>query len=268
MLVGDSGLYEDNDPTTANGLAGDVIAQDTVTTAMMAGGATTYTITLSGTTLTGGFSALAYGGFRAGTGFTNVAVVGTGSGQLFFRGESGAAFTDVSAALTAAGRTGGISAIALDPQDWRRVFVTDGNGVFFTSDITNLAANPWKEIGGGANDNLAQLTNTGTPAATQTSSATVVDVGGMEVPLIGAFGGVYRTILPAAMSSAAVVATTWTQFGTGLPTTIAKSITYNAAADVLVAGTFGRGGVVHCECLDLAPFVGRIARLRRRAITR
>jgi hypothetical protein len=74
MLLGLNGVYEDADPSAANGYAGDVIAN--ITTDV--GG------------LKGTVSALAYGGRRGGTPFTNVAFVGTNQGQLLYRGPSAA----------------------------------------------------------------------------------------------------------------------------------------------------------------------------------
>ena len=58
-MLGFNGLYEDADTAAANGFAGDVI--------------TDITAGLGGNNL---LTAIAYGGFRGGTGFTNVAVVG------------------------------------------------------------------------------------------------------------------------------------------------------------------------------------------------
>src|SRR5262249_26328476 len=117
MLLGYSGVYQDADPTAANGFAGDVITNITANVGAPAG-----TV-----------SALAYGGRRGGTGFTNVALVGTTSGQLFFCGETGSAFTNVTAQL---GGGGAIASIAVDPQDWRKVYVIKGNQVLFTPNIT------------------------------------------------------------------------------------------------------------------------------------
>ena len=138
MLLGFNGVYEDADTTAANGFAGDVITN----------------ITANVGALTGQVTALVYGGQRGGTGFTNVAMVGTVTGQLFFRGEAGAAFANVTAAL---GSANPIDSIAVDTLDWRKVYVVTGNQVFFTADITNLGVNPFKVIGGGPNDNLASL---------------------------------------------------------------------------------------------------------------
>jgi hypothetical protein len=200
MLLGFNGLYEDADTNPANGFAGDVITN----------------ITANAPGLGGLVSALAYGGFRAGTGFTNVAVVGTSSGQLWFRGETGTAFTNITAQI---GTGAVIDSIALDPKDWRRVFVESNNQVFFTSNITNLGANPFQVIGGGAGDNLNSLT-------TQLRSVKVVG----STPVVGGLGGVFRDI-----------AGTWSEYGEKLPDTVVRDLQYDATNDLLIASAFGRG---------------------------
>src|SRR5262249_21458639 len=170
---------------------------------------------LGGSLVTGNglITAIAYGGFRGGTGFTNVAVVGDSSGGLWFRGETGTAFTNVTAQI---GTGAFIDSIALDPQDWRSVYVVSNNKVFFTPDITNLGANPFRVIGGGVNDNLSSLT-------TQLRSVEVVG----STPVVGGLGGVFRKI-----------GAVWSEYGQGLPNTVVRDLQYNATDDVLVAGTF------------------------------
>ena len=229
MLLGYNGLYEDNGTGRVAGqLAGDVITELTTET----GPATSPTISLSGATLTGTFSALAYGGNFGGSAYTNVAVVGTNKGELFFRGQSGSSFTDVTGFLPDAS---GITSIALDPANWRHVYLIQDNRVEVTADITN-PADPFTVIGFGMKDNLPAAM--GNPAAPDLSSVVVVDVGGIAVPLVGGFGGVYRL---APSSSTANSASTWSRYGQGLPNVIVTSVVYNATNDVLAAGTFGRG---------------------------
>src|SRR5262249_34377499 len=97
--------------------------------------------------------------------------------------------------------------------------VVSNNKVFFTSDITNLGANPFRVIGGGNNDNLNSLT---------TELRSVEGVG--STPVVGGLGGVFRKI-----------GAVWSEYGQGLPNTVVRDLQYNAADDVLVAGTFGRG---------------------------
>jgi hypothetical protein len=199
MLLGFTGLYEDADTTAANGFAGDVI--------------TDISANASGL---GTVSAPAYGGFRGGSGFTNVAVVGDSSGGLWFRGETGTAFKNITAQI---GTGASIDSIALDPQDWRRAYVVSNNQVFFTADITNLVTNPFQVIGGGGSDNLNSLT-------TQLRSVEVVG----STPVVGGLGGVFREI-----------GGVWSEYGQGLPNTVVRDLQCNATDDVLLAGTFGRG---------------------------
>jgi hypothetical protein len=173
-------------------------------------------------------SALAYGGNRGGNPFANVAVVGTrGGGRLYFRGETGSAFTEVDG--SGPGQLGGgqaiVQQIALDPADWRKVYVLKNDQLWFTANITDLANNPFRVIGNGPNDNLGRLTN-------QFRSITVVG----STPVLGAAGGVYR--LTTSPTAAALV---WAGFGQGMPNVVPRGLSYNAAQDLLVAGTMGRG---------------------------
>jgi hypothetical protein len=207
MMLGLTGLYEDADTTAPNGFAGDVITDISANAVGLGGNLGTGA---------GLISAMAYGGSRGGTGFTNVAVVGDSSGGLWFRGETGTAFTNITAQI---GTGGFIDSIALDPQDWRRVYVVSNNQVFFTADITTLGANPFQVIGGGINDNLNSLT-------TQLRSVEVVG----STPVVGGLGGAFRKI-----------GAVWSEYGQALPNTVVRDLQYNATDDVLVAGTFGRG---------------------------
>lgn len=189
-------------------------------------------------TLTGKVSALAYGGQRNGIGSTHVAFVGTTSGQLFFRGETGAGFTNVPRADL--GNPSIINSIALDPADWHQVYVVTDNQVWMTSNITNLRDNPFKIIGGGPRDNLTSLiTPLGNLAPELRSIAIVGSNGqpGSGTVVVGALGGVYRQIL---QPPAGVPTTdTWSELGQGLPHVVVTSMVYSG--DTLVAGTMGRG---------------------------
>lgn len=197
ILIGRTGLYEGSGPNT-----GDIIAD--ITPAGM-----------------GTATALIYGGFRAGAARPNIVIVGDGNGQLDFRGEAGAAFTPV-----AGPGTGAITALAVDPQDWRRVYVVEGSNVYVTADITSIAANPFTDI----TNNLdgADLSGGSLKAITlfDNTSAVVGD----SIPLVAGFGGVYR-----------LIGTRWTRYGDNFPNTVVSDVLYVPSADVLVAGTFGRG---------------------------
>ncbi|HMC10036.1 MAG TPA: right-handed parallel beta-helix repeat-containing protein, partial [Pirellulaceae bacterium] len=233
MLLGLNGLYEDSDTNIANGNAGDVIADITANLPVLIGGTVT---------------ALAYGGQRGGSGFTNVALVGTSAGQLFFRGESAAAFTNATGLIGGLG-AGSVQSIAIDPLDWRQVYVAKANQIFFTPNITNLGANPFTLIGGGANDNLNSLTSqfqsilVARPPQSGNAPSTV---------LLAAQGGVFRlgTLAPGGPA-------TWASYGAGLPKTVVASLIYDVASNKLVAGTFGRGAwssqfIAPAQILDYA----------------
>jgi len=215
MLIGLNGVYEDADTSAANGFAGDVIT----------------TITGNVGALTGVVTALVYGGQRGGTGFTNVALIGTVTGQLFFRGESGAAFTDVSAQL---GTTNSIQSIAVSPRDWRQVYVVTTNQVFFTANISDLTTHPFLVIGGGPNDNLVSLSANLGSLGPEFRSLTVVG----STAVVGGLGGSYRLLTPL---TGANPHAHWAKFGQGLPNDVVRSLTYDAPTDTLVAGTMGRG---------------------------
>ncbi len=217
MLIGYTGLYEDADTSGANGFAGDVITD----------------ITANLTGLSNNIFSLAYGGFRNGMAQANVAIVGTRAGQLFFRGESGSAFTNVSDGGVGELSGGGdVNDIAVDPDDWRQVYVVKNNQVWFTPNITDLATpgNGFRVIGGGVLDNLALLTTQLRSIALFDNTASVI---GDAILLVGALGGVY-SMLPTAVN-------VWTEYGLSLPNTVVHDVRYDATDDIVTAATFGRG---------------------------
>src|SRR5262249_4860277 len=143
----------------------------------------------------------------------------------------GSAFTDVSDQL---GSTDNIDSIALDPQDWRRVYVVTGDKVYFTANVTDLGANPFQVIGGGPNDDLALLSAGLGNVSPELRSVTVVG----STPVVGGLGGVYRMLPPPPGGCAEA---TWTEYGLGLPHVVARSLNYDATTNTLVVGTMGRG---------------------------
>jgi hypothetical protein len=185
--------------------------------------------------------ALAYGGERGGNPFVNVVVVGTGNGQLFFRGEAGAAFTNVSDG--GAGELAGIGSvedIVLDPEDWRRVYVLQGDQIWVTNNIEDLANNPFTDV----TDNLGRLTD-------EVRSIELYDntpaTAGDSILLAGGFGGVFRRLIAPVGGCADA---TWTEYGRLLPNVMVQDVRVNlddvdanAANGIgrLIAGTMGRG---------------------------
>ena len=109
--------------------------------------------------------------------------------------------------------------IAVDPNDWRVAYVTDGSDVYFTSD----QGATWTTVTGNLDD-----------FETDIRSIEVVTAAAQDVLLVGGSLGVWRTLDIAADA-------TWSEYGLGLPNVYVKELTYNAADDVLVAGTWGRG---------------------------
>jgi hypothetical protein len=211
MLIGRTGLYASQ--AIGNSPAGAVVSDITANLSNMAR-----------------VSALAYGGYRLTAGGTlsgqaNVAFVGTYTGQLFYRGESGSSFTLAQKfGPDAAGHGRSVVSIALDPQDWRRAYVVlSDDTVWVSNDVTNIANNPFQDL----TANLPTL-------ASDLQSITLFDntpgKAGDAIPLVGGQGGVYR-----------LVGGSWSKYGLNLPSTLVTDVVYVPQFDRLVAGTYGRG---------------------------
>jgi hypothetical protein len=210
MLIALNGVYEDADTDPANRLAGDVITD----------------ISANVGNLNGVAVALAYGGRREGTSQANVAFVGTSSGALFFRGESGPAFTNISDGGPGELQLPVVQDIVLDPEDWRRVYVISTSQVFMTDDVTDLTNNPFRDISGNLISGQGALT-------TQLIAVELFDnpaVAGDPIPLVGGAGGVFRRL-----------GSTWSEYGMELPNPLVTDVLYSSTRDQLIAGTLGRG---------------------------
>jgi hypothetical protein len=183
----------------------------------------------NGLTSVGEVSALAYGGYLQTAGglqaAPDVAYVGTSGdssgNRLFLRQVANGQFNPVAGYPGAAPR-----AIALDPSNWKTVYILDSvsRKVYRTLDAT--AANPtWQDITG----NLASMGVTGL------RSIEIIGSGANAGIFIGARGGIYAT------DNVQGNNTSWVRFGTGLPNVLVTSLRYDSTANVLVAGTLGRG---------------------------
>ncbi len=203
ILIGRNGLYE-SDPAAITP-TGDVIRDITPTGMAQA-------------------TALAFGGRSGGTDFDDVVLVGTTSGQLFFRqtdtNGDGTDFTNVSASL---GGAGGIKDIVLDPQEWRRVYVLRGNQIFVTNNITDLVNNPFTNL----TSNLGTLTDDVRSIELYDNTSTTAAA---SILLAGGYGGLFRRQNGV-----------WNQYGQGLPNILVQDVRYSATDDRLIAGTMGRG---------------------------
>ena len=172
----------------------------------------------------GPVTALAYGG-APGTPNANAGLlyVGTtGANPLLVRtGNTGAP-------APAVGYRGGAPRdIALDPANGNTAYVLDFDGrVWRTTDAGQTAGN-WTNVTG----DLTFLPGDRRTIAVYRSG------GGDVALLVGGQAGVFRALDPSAFS-------TWRKFGRGLPHAPVNDLLYDAAADLLIAGTFGRGARV------------------------
>ncbi|MBV9596046.1 MAG: hypothetical protein JOZ87_04240 [Chloroflexi bacterium] len=161
-----------------------------------------------------------------------VAYAGIGS-QVWVRKVGAAQFT-----LTSYPGTGPIRHVAVDLHNWRRAYVLENQHVWFTPD----AGTTWTECTG----NLLQVatdaqggTQMGQLLTYRTASSSA-----QEAVLVGGMGGIFRTLNPAAGTSAV-----WKKFGANLPGCFGQELKYyplhrrawTEKGDVLVASLQGRG---------------------------
>ena len=100
--------------------------------------------------------------------------------------------------------------IAVDPTNWKKVFVVDNNNdVFRISDVTDKNQD-WVKITGNL-PSLGQLPLTGSRSAGRPLE--YVKDGANDILLVSGHGGVSRLFNPGAADNSAV----WTNFGGGLP---------------------------------------------------
>jgi hypothetical protein len=185
-----------------------------------------------------GVSAIAYGGRLNGVNNAEVLYAGVvtpgptpGAGSdLWWRSAAGPNLTQLTNYLG-----GTPTDIAMHPEDYTRVYVTDGSAVWQGVDVGG-PGETWTDITGnldsltGRLQSVAVFSPTGTP--------------GDEVVLVMGQAGVFRTRNPEAGPDAI-----WTEYGAGLPNAVGQDVRYyldpdpadNDQEDTLLAGTFGRG---------------------------
>jgi hypothetical protein len=172
---------------------------------------------------------MAYGGRLNGVAYPDVFYVGSGASPSFFG--SGAHLlhrVHLGDPITELGSYpgDGVISVAVDPQDYRRVYVADGaNRVFASFD----EGATWRDL----TANLPDLTS-GDLARTieiySTSPSTKEDV-----LVVGNLGGVFAMRRPDKPSA------NWTRLGDGLPHALTLDLHYDYTDNVLLAGTLGRG---------------------------
>jgi hypothetical protein len=182
--------------------------------------------------VSGLFSALAYGGKLNGVANPNVAYAGTSAGQIFF---SSTPSTAGSFNLVTTFPTGSVvRSITLDPNNWQTAYIV-------TTSPGNVG-HVWQMVlANGQVSSLTEVTGNLTERASELETVAVVHPApGVTTLVVGGqgtgTGGVFSTVGPINGP-----ATQWQLLGSGLPNVNVHDLVYNAAADVLVAGTFGRG---------------------------
>ncbi|OWK35983.1 beta strand repeat-containing protein [Fimbriiglobus ruber] len=217
FMLGGFDVYQS--PTPDVGLPGDVIT------------------TVTPTGMQGFVSAVAYGGFVGTTGFANVAYVGTDQNEFYFRGPAAnAVWTKSTLPATA---TGQVDSIAVDPSNYKNVYVLDNNHVYQSTDGGVTFTDITGTLVGTTFDANGNLTN---GLTTMLTSLTVWDPAGNTfgpVLLAAGRGGVFR-YAPGLNTSAA--ASAWSNYGVGLPNTLYTSVVMNG--NHLTAGSLGRGAWV------------------------
>jgi Big-like domain-containing protein len=157
-------------------------------------------------------NAMAYGA----VGNQDVLYVGSGS-AVFLRNAIGADLAQTAALPSGAGT---VRDVVLDPDDWRSAYVVDDNQVFRT---TNAGVS-WTDITG----NLTALGAIG-------FRTTVFAAGdSRDILVVGTTAGVFVSFSTSGFTS-------WNKLGIGLPNAPVADLDYDAADDVLLAGTLGRG---------------------------
>ncbi|MBX7073981.1 MAG: hypothetical protein K1X71_12610, partial [Pirellulales bacterium] len=154
-------------------------------------------------------SALVYGGRKGGASNPDVLYAGS-DGKVFLRTTPGGTLNPT------AGSFGVVRDIALDPNDWAHAFVVSDDEVWETTDAGANWANRTGNLGNG---NLRTVE--------------FVELGAVDVLLVGGAGGVFRSL----SNNPGV----WTELGAGMPNAVTYDLDYDASDDVLVAGTFGTG---------------------------
>lgn len=167
---------------------------------------------------------LAYGGQSDGNKNSNVLYIGT-ENKVYLRSQADQAPTQ----LTAYPGTGQIQDIAIDPTDWKKVYIAETSKIYRSTD----AGDSWTDITGDL---------IGTDRITAESIKTIEVVpngsGGAGV-LVGGLGGVY-----AINNAHAATTFNWAKFGEKLPNLRVYELNYDVRDDVIVAGTLGRGAWV------------------------
>ena len=199
------------------------------------GGATARTVLARPTSPQGtkipGVVTMACGGQDNGVAHPEVAYVGIGP-TLWARAPGGTEFVQLSAYPG-----GPVKSVAMDQYDYRRLYVIDDTDVYRSLD----AGQTWTACTGNLLAQVADLpgNHLGQVLVYRRQPTDVI-----EAVLVGAAGGVFRTLTASVGPSAL-----WTRFGRNLPRCVVTALTYypqpldggNRTGDVLLVALQGRG---------------------------
>jgi outer membrane protein OmpA-like peptidoglycan-associated protein len=127
--------------------------------------------------------------------------------------------------------------VAVDPDDWRKVYVLDADGRIWFSDTSGPdPADPgswsWTRLDLGQTGPMATNDLSSLSGAKNLQRLEVQRVGGERILLVAGEGGVFRRIAMGA----------WAEYGAGLPNSLVTAVEgVGGDDDLLLAGTLGRG---------------------------
>jgi len=190
------------------------------------------TLTDIGITGTGNCSCIAYGGMKNGIPNPNVVYACKGN-KVYLRTSPNQTLTLTAGILPT---THAIIDISVDPTDWERAFIVSNSMQFGSVYMTTNAGETWINI-------------TGTLATSEIGEIPCSEI--IRDP-IGGFGGLvvgteygvwllWKNIINNITSSTTSTSIAWVKVGTQIPNVQINDINYNAADDILVIGTLGRG---------------------------
>ncbi len=198
------------------------------------------TTTGSASTNIGEVRAMVYGGRQSDTDRPNVIWAGTDPGSdstpaanrhaLWLRGATGAVGGKLAPvkSYTSEVKTAVLD-IAVDPEDWRRVFVLDAEGHIWYSPNAGTAK-VFDANGNAGSQKFWKRMDSSLPSFIEQIEMTRVN--GVDVLLVAGQGGVYRRVGDSP----------WHAYGEGLPNALGSSLDLiGGTDDLLLLGTFGRG---------------------------
>ena len=191
-------------------------------------------------------------GYAAAWDRTPIAGHSSGVGRLRLRVDLGQDFIEIPSWVSGPPNGAYIRDIVMHPHNWRKLYVVDysnrvwlgehatgdpNNHLYNWTNLTNNLGDVAGNRAGSFDDELNAVEVVIDPGPTPSSSDDQV------ILLVGGRGGVFR-------ATAAGTSTHWSKFGTGIPNVRVMDLDYNAADDLLVVGTLGRGAFKMERALD------------------